>query len=408
MFSYLKIAFKSFLKFRKKRKSLTLVLSGAFFLIFFLISLFTTLFTNIEDYWGKMLLGNGEIVTKSYKDYKAFNPPKKGYYFSFDKIKSKLNKIDGINFSERLRIGALIEGYKSRQRTPLVLIGMQSEKERKIIPNVELSDGRFPRDSTKEICLYFNSAGRLDVDVGDTVIIYTTNVNGYMDYDLLTVSGIIEPRKTQYFVGSDVIGYIPLSFAESIKAVNKNIVSEVAFSSESSIKIAELNYLIPDKFKVVSMLDSEEIPLTLKWIYGFLLWVLIILIIGVVFSSIYHNVNLMIIQRYRELGVYLSFGASKWWILKIWLGEFTFYIIYCSIIGAILSTLIIYGINNMGLYAPSAAVEVALSSSVFLIFIKLKYYVLSFLILWLVVLFAAISPILKGINEDIIVKLFKR
>ena len=64
MISYLKIAFKSFLKFRKRRKSLTLVLSGAFFLIFFLISLFSTLFSNVENYWGKMLLGDGAIVVK--------------------------------------------------------------------------------------------------------------------------------------------------------------------------------------------------------------------------------------------------------------------------------------------------------------------------------------------------------
>lgn len=58
MLSFLKIAFKNSLKFRKRRKSLTLVLAGAYFLVFFLISLFGSLFHNIEEYWGKMLLGS--------------------------------------------------------------------------------------------------------------------------------------------------------------------------------------------------------------------------------------------------------------------------------------------------------------------------------------------------------------
>ena len=408
MISYLKIVFKSFLNFRRKRKSLTLVLGGAYFLIFFLVSLYSTLFTNIENYWGKMLLGDGAIVVKDYKDYKALKPPKNKYLFSYRKIEDKLKSISGIKFSPRLRVFGLLEGYTSRSQIPMVLIGMDAKKEKAIISNDQLESGHLPEEGTKQVAMFFNAAGRLNVDKGDTVIIFTTDINGYTVYDLLTVSGIIEPRKTQDFADGDVVGFIPLSFADSIKSVEQGTVSDVAFSSGSYLKRAMLPVLIPGNFKVVSMWNSEDIPLTMKWIYGFVFWILLILIIGIVFVSIFHSINLMILERRRELGVYLTYGASKWWILKIWIGEFTFYLLYCSIIGGIISTLMVYGINSIELTANSAAMEVMLAASQFSISLSPAYYLLSFFLLWLVVITASLQPALRGINEDVIVKLFRK
>ncbi len=408
MFSYLKIVLKGFLKFRKKRKNLTLVLAGAFFLIFFIISLFNTVFSNIEDYWGKMLLGEGTIVAKDYKDYKILKPPKKEYYFSSEEINESLKKIKGVNFSRRFRLFALVEGYKSKRRQPMVLIGTSAEKEQSIIPNVKLSEGRFPKDGRNEICLFLESAGQLAVDVGDTVIVYTQNVDGYMDCDILRVVGIVEPRKVQYFFDSDIVGFVPSSFATSIKGVDKNYASEIVFSTNSFLKRIMLKYLIPKSFKVVSMWRSSEVTLTMRWVYNFIRWILILLIIGIVFSSVYHNVYLMIIERYKEIGVYLTFGASRKWILKVLLGELTFYTLYCSIIGAIFSTLLILGINSMEIYATNAQMEVFICASQFSIHLRPEYYLYSFLLLWFIVLAAGVYPILKGISEGIIVKLFRR
>jgi len=408
MFSYLKIVLKGFLKFRKKRKNLTLVLAGAFFMIFFIISLFNTVFSNIEDYWGKMLLGDGAIVAANYKDYKILKPAKKKYYFSFGEINKSLEKIKGINFSKRFRLFALVEGYKSRKQQPMILIGTKFDKEKKIIPNVEISEGRFPQNGKNEICLYLESAGQLAVEVGDTVVVYAQNIQGYMDYDVLTVVGIVEPKEVQYFFYSDNIGFVPSSFTTSIRGVNEDYASEIVFSTNSFFKKIMLKHYIPENFKVVSMWKSGEVTLTMRWIYNFIRWVLILLIIGIVFSSVYHNVYLMIIERYKEIGVYLTFGASRKWILKVFLGELTFYTLYCSIIGAIFSTMLILGINSMEIYATNSQMEVFICASQFFIHLRPEYYLYSFSLLWFIVLAAAVYPILKGTNADIIVKLFRR
>lgn len=408
MLSYLKIALQGFLKFRKKRKNLTLVLTGAFFLIIFLISFFGTIFSNIEEYWGKMLVGNGAIVVTEYKDYKVFKPYRKEYCFSSADLDESLRKFNGINFSKRLRLFSLVEGYKSEKQLSMVLIGMVADKEQSIIPNIKLSEGRFPQNGKKEISLFLESAGNIEVGVGDTVIVYTRNVDGYMDYDLAAVVGILEPIKVQSFYGAGYVGYIPLSFATSLKGVGKDIVSEVVFSGGSFWSKLVLNCRIPAKYRVADMWESEEIPLTMMWIYGFLFWILIILIAGVVFSSIYHNVHLMIIERYREIGVFLAFGASPRWILKVWMGELLLYTLYCSIIGAICSTLLILGINSLGLYATSAEMEIYICTSQFIIRPLPVHYLYSFLILWMVVFTAAVPTILKGVNEGLIIKLFRK
>ncbi len=345
------------MKFRKRRKNLTLVLIGAFFLLLFLIGLFNTMFSNIREYWGKMLLGDGAIVVKNYDNYKVVKPPKREYYFSVKEIKESLKEVKWMNFSKRFRLLTLVEGFRSEKQIPMILIGADMKDEQNIISNVKLLTGRFPEEVKKEIALFLVNTGSLGVGVGDTVIVYVKNVDGYIDFDILTVSGILQPRKVQFFYGGYYVGFIPRSFATSIKGVPEDYISEVVFFGSGFLRNMLLNFVIPKKFKIVNMWESEEITLTMRWIFSFLLWLLVILIIGVVFSSIYHNVYLMIIERYREIGVYLSFGASRKWIFLILMGELTFYTLYYSIISAIASTLLILGINGLEIYATSIEME---------------------------------------------------
>ncbi len=408
MAGYFTVAFKRFLNFRRRRKSLTLVLGGAFFLILFIISLFSTLVSNVESYWGKMLLGDGAIVVRGYKNYRVLRPPRTEDYFPYSKVRNDLRRISGVNFSPRLRVFGMLEGYRSRAQISAVLIGMEANRERAILTDIKLSEGHFPANGTKKIALFFDSAGRLDVGVGDTVIVFTRNIQGYTVYDLMTVSGIIEPRNTQYFAAGEDLGFVPLSFADSIKSVDPGKVSEVVFSSNGFLRKLMLPLLVPSRFKVVNMWNSEDIPLTMGWIYGFVFCVLLALIIGIVFISIFHNIHMMILERRREIGVYLTFGASNWWILRMWFGEFTVYLLYCSILGAAASTAVILGINSLQLTADSANMEVMLASSQFSISLLPEYYLFSFLILWLVVVSASLYPILKDVRENVIVDLFRR
>ena len=98
---YFLIAWKGFLKYRKRRKNLTIVLIGSFFLVFLFISLFSTIYYNIDEYWGKMLSGSGAVVLKKYSDYKVLSPPSVKDYFSYKDIKDSIGKIKGVSFSRR-------------------------------------------------------------------------------------------------------------------------------------------------------------------------------------------------------------------------------------------------------------------------------------------------------------------
>jgi len=357
---------------------------------------------------GENAAGFSSIVLNEYQDFKVFKPARKAYYFSSNAIDGALKEAAQINFSKRLRISALLEGYRSEKKYPLALIGSDPNREQMITPNLQLAEGRFPQADKREICMFLSTCSKLDVEVGDSVIIYVTNVDGYMDYDLLTVSGIVEPKKTQYFAGVDMVGYIPLSLAATLKAVEEDVVSEVVFSSDSFLQKALLSRALPEQFKIVDIWNSEDVTLTMRWIYNFMLWLMLILMIGIVLSSIYHNVHLMLIERYKEIGVYLTFGASGWWILRLFLGELTFYLVYCSILGGILSTLLVGAINSVEFYATDANIETFLCSSQFYMPLLANNYGLSFLVLWFVTLLAAISPVLKSINEEVIIKLFGR
>ena len=70
------IAYKGFTKYRKRRKNLTVVLVGAYLLIFFFSSLFATINRNLWNYWVKDLIGGNIIAAKSVKMLDVYSPPK--------------------------------------------------------------------------------------------------------------------------------------------------------------------------------------------------------------------------------------------------------------------------------------------------------------------------------------------
>lgn len=407
--SYIILMLKGFLKYRKRRKNLTIVLIGSFFLIFLFYNIFDTIYSNIEEYWGKMLCGSGSIVLKSYKHFRIFSSPDKKYYFNYNSIKKVIEDKKNINFSRRFRFSAMLETYNDNSdKYPVILIGIDPKTEPKITSNLKVK-GRLPEEGKNEICLFSDFIYSLGskIELGSKLIVYTQNTKGYINYEVVKIVGILEPVKVQYFFGSDFLGFVPLSFATSIKGVDKNTITEEVFSTSSLFRKLQLKFLLPDKYKTVNLYNSEDIPLTMKVFYNFILWVLMLMILGIVFSTIYHNVSLMIIERIRDIGVYLTFGASPGWVLLIFLGELTFYVIYCSILGGLFSTLLIYGINNLGIYASSLPMELFLNSDQFMIHIHVRYYFISFFILWIVIILATLRPILYGVNDKIVAELFR-
>ena len=409
MLAQIKLAWRGFLKFRRRRRHLTLVLSGSSFLIFLFFSIFSTLLANQKDYWGKTLVGTDTVILRRDRVYDILKPPGADEYFSLADFVKETRSLDGIITAPRLRISAFLEGYRSENEDITVMIGIDPEKELLLTPAVYLVEGRFPAEEEKGICLFPPLAGSLDVRVGDEVIVYTQTIDGYLNFDLAVVTGILGYEGSQFFPGDYLLSYAPLSFVRELKGLNKEeIVSEIGVRTVSFWDRLRLRLVRTGLFTTVPWFRSYSMATTIHQACSFFMVLIFLLLFAVVGSAVYHNIHLMVLERMRETGVYVVYGARKGWILTIWLWELLIYTLYCALWGIAFALLFTLLINNLGIYAFNEIFHLVLGGDELIIRPTIIIYLQAFGILWAIVTFAALKPLFTRIDENKIMKLLSR
>src|SRR5690554_3252616 len=160
--SLLRIAWTGWKKYRKRRRNFTVVLTGSYFLLFFFISLFSTINENLWTYWVEDFVGGDLIVEAGLPSYDLFNPIPPEHYFSYGKFLDA-----GPHMKEkvapRLRVGALLEGRETGDSAACVLIGVDLEKERNLNDHITVTAGRPFTSGTNEIILPEAVAANIEI-----------------------------------------------------------------------------------------------------------------------------------------------------------------------------------------------------------------------------------------------------
>lgn len=405
---YFKLAWRGLRQIQKTKRHLTLVLGCSSFLLFLFLSIFSTLETNQKNYWGKILVGTNTFYQAEVVQYDIVRAPDPTSYFSLSKSSNQLPNINSGVMAPRLRTSAYLEGYDGGNTNLTLLIGMDPKQESHLTPAVYLVRGRLPQMGEREICFFSKLAGLLNVDVGDQVIIYGDTIEGYANFDLLKVTGILGYDGVQTFTQDYLFSYAPLDFVQEFKGVNQDVVSELAIRSKSFKDRLVLHKAKQEPFTVIPWHKSNTIATSLHLGLNFFKTLILILIGAIVASSVYHNVRLMVEERKREIGVYLVNGALKSWLIGLLCLELTLYTLYCALWGVIYTLPCIWLINNLGIYATSDVLNLILGVDVFTLTLKINAVSQGITLILLIVLLAALKPFFAGINEDGITRLLTR
>ena len=403
--TYLRLAGKGFKKFRKRRRNLTLLLIGAFFILIVTFSLFASIFANQQSYWGDLMLGSG-VITVDEVDYEVTIPPDHDEYFSYTEVKESLSA--DILFTPRLRVGAILEGFDSETEKNYSLWGVDVEQELALTPKIFVIEGRFPEEGAREIALFPQGAGILDVRVGDQVIIYVNTVDGYPNYDLVEVVGFLSFRDARVHMYAHNIVYTSLNFLQDLKLVAADQVSEVLFRTDSFFDSWQINRNLPEDFQRLAPQESIGMYYAITELYGFFKWLIFFLVLAVVISAVYHNISLIIKERLREIGVYITYGAKKGWVIRLWLFELTLYLLYCSLWGLVLAFLFGWLLNTLEIYAINEVFNVLLGGPLLRVNLGVTDYLQSFGLIWMIVFLATLKQLGTEIKEGKIISLLTR
>ena len=294
---------------------------------------------------------------------------KKGYVASVDNLPldknlnaKQIEKITELlddnkfveSYTFRLKLGTMFSNYVAS--TGIRLNGIDPENEAKTLPLFSSRLDGIDTTALKEGAILVPEliAKGMNVKKDDTVVLVATNQNGSVNGMNFKVAGTIEPISGPG--GRD--GYIHINDVKKLLRLKELEVSEVVIRLKDPSKLERaMNLLKPlTEFKnqkgkpvfevhawkklspfynIVKMLDIMDMSIK-------------IILISIVLISILNVMVMSVYERIKEIGTIAAMGTTPSTITKLFLTEGLMLGIFGAIVGSILSFIIVFIINAVG------------------------------------------------------------
>ena len=342
---------------------------------------------------------------------------KKGYIASVDNLpldkNLNLKQIEKItelldenpyieNYTFRLKLGAMFSNYISS--TSLRLTGIDPENEALTLPlfasRVQGSQSGILQEGM--ILVPELIAKGMKVAKDDTIVLVATNQKGSVNGLNFKVSGTVEPISGPG--GRD--GYIHIRDVKKLLRLNQAEVSEVVIrlkdvgnleKAMKSLKSLQMMRNQKDKplfeihtwkklspfYNIVKMLDLMDISIK-------------IILISIVLISVLNVMVMSVFERIKEIGTIAAMGTSPATITKLFLTEGLMLGIVGTLLGSLISYVIVIVINSVGIsFSFGRQDDLVLNPVLHLN----EMFIVSGIVI-LISLVASISPAIKAANLD--------
>jgi ABC-type lipoprotein release transport system permease subunit len=399
----MQIAFAGFKRYRNRRRNFTVIIIGSYFLICIFLLFFRTAYQNIYRFWIVNYIGGDIIVSKNTKPYDFLHPVPLERNFHFRKFIQK-----NPSFKERvspcLRVSAVLASKTSGDSVYCVVNGIDPQDKKGVVKLLNIQQGRLFNNHSNEVVLPRELGYRLGIQLGDTLAIFVIAKDGYMNCDLFKVVGYLNiALPAQIFFNQSMV-CMPLAKLREFVIADPDQVSEVIVYKKAGLFGAPL----VGNFRQISGFTSFTWVRSLFYAFCFLETIILCLIFVMAFCAIYHNVGLMNVEREKEIGIYLANGAKPFWIRRLMFYELLIYSIYCSLLGGLLSLLVVIGVNNAGIYPNDVPTKLFMACLHFTIDNHWATYLLSFLIILLLMIIGSCGPIWRATENTRITELFQK
>jgi putative ABC transport system permease protein len=305
------------------------------------------------------------------------------------------------SYSYRIKFGGMFSNFVST--TNIRLNAIYPDKEFKTLPALKDRLSGFSGTLNKgEIIVPDIISKGMGVKIGDTVVLVANNKSGSVNGINLKIKGEVE--RISGPGGRD--GYIHIEDAQKVLRIKGVEVSEIVIRLkdvtmlkdamvELSPILKKLNQQkkpafeihtweqISPFFNIVKMLDIMNISIQ-------------IILISIVLISILNVMIMSVYERIKEIGTIAAMGTPPKTIVKLFLAEGLLLGILGAVIGAVLSILIVQGLDMMQItYSFGRENNLVLQP-----ILALKDVVIISVIVIVISLIASISPALKASRLD--------
>jgi len=198
-------------------------------------------------------------------------------------------------------------------------------------------------------------AKNLYLDIGDRAIFIVGTVEGYQNYEFVTLSGFLDIGAVSLLY-NDSIAYIGISSLREIMMADSQAANEiVTFDDRFTLKPDDgfIHYKAIEKLSLPRMADIVFIVLEL---------ILIAFFLGFMAQLVLSSSVDIIDKRKSEISVFLAYGLTKSEIVTQFIMEMVFFVFVVILIGSLFCVISVGIINQAHFYAFNLAIEFIFSS----------------------------------------------
>lgn len=250
-------------------------------------------------------------------------------------------QLTGLVSAPKMSLGALI-------------CAVEPDKERRITNmSTYIKEGTYLGDNPKGVVMGRKIANRLDVRLGEKVVLMAQAADGSMGADVFRVVGIHETG-SESFDGQMV--WIPLKAMQELLGrpgqVNQ-LAARLKDIDQAQAVAADLNTKLgPGNIGALSWNQIDKEIIGIEAFQDGLLTIVLGVVFAIVALGILNTQLMSLFERVREFGVLMAIGARPRWIVRLLIVESALLGLVGTVLGLALGTALIAHYGRSGLYLP--------------------------------------------------------
>ncbi|HXT02058.1 MAG TPA: ABC transporter permease [Elusimicrobiota bacterium] len=249
--------------------------------------------------------------------------------------------LTGLISSPKMSLGALICGVEPA-REPRI-----TEMSKYIV------EGRYLRDGEKGIVMGKKIAARLDVRLGEKVVLMAQAADGSMGAEMFRVVGISETG-SESFDGQMV--WIPLKSMQDLlgrPGQANQLAAKLKDLNQADAVAADFNAKLgPGNVRAMTWKSIDKEIIGIQAFQDGLLTIVLTVVFAIVALGILNTQLMSLFERVREFGVLMAIGARPRWLVRLLLIESALLGLVGMILGVVVGALMIDHFGRYGLNLP--------------------------------------------------------
>ncbi len=336
---------------RNRRRSLITMASMGFGLaaIMFGQSMVKSVQHQLVDKATGSITGHIQVQNRSIKDYKF--PDR--YVENPVPVEEAMRRQPGIfEFAKRITITGLVASPTTSLGS--LIVAVETEKEKKITTIAShIVQGEFVGAGARGISMGDKMAQRLDLRVGEKVVVMAQADDGSMGAEAFRLTGIYHTGSASF---DGQIVYVPLAGAQELLGTGakvNNVVARVAdMEKVDEIQQGLAEALSREPVQVLSWKQVDFEILAIQKFQNALLDMVLLVVFLIVALGILNTLLMSLFERVREFGVLMAIGAKPGWILRLVLLESLCLGVMGTLFGFTVGCLLIAHFGRVGLPLP--------------------------------------------------------